>query len=328
MEMGSDFAHRVPRRGSAWKSGAANAWSIMAVDPERHLVFVPTGSASPDYFGGLRPGDNKWANSVVALRATTGELVWGFQLVHHDLWDYDTAPPPLLATLTRDAGQVPVVIQGNKTGFIYILNRETGEPTSPIQERPVPPSDVPGETASPTQPFPLTLPALTPQRLSADQAWGPTPADREACRTAISQLRNEGIFTPPSVRGSLLYPGNTGGLTWSGYAFDPDRSLLIVNTNNLPTRARLLPREEFDDPQRRREDGEYGPKLAHRMECSGNSWFPRLDSRAARRRGDNSWRWTSIQNQSAGRCHLARCRDSAARPRRYRPVRSTSADRS
>ena len=246
----------TPRGGS--RSGAANAWSIMAVDPERHLVFVPTGSASPDYFGGLRPGDNKWANSVVALRATTGEVVWGFQLVHHDLWDYDTASPPLLATLTRQAGRVPVVIQGNKTGFIYILHRQTGEPASPIQERPVPPSDVPGEAASPTQPFPMTLPALTPQRLSADQAWGPAPADREACRTAISQLRNDGIFTPPSVRGSLLYPGNTGGLTWSGYAFDPDRSLLVVNTNNLPTRMRLLPREEFDDPQRRREDGEYG----------------------------------------------------------------------
>jgi quinoprotein glucose dehydrogenase len=246
--------------GSAWKSGAANAWSIMAVDSERHLVFVPTGSASPDYFGGLRPGDNKWANSVVALRAATGELVWGFQLVHHDLWDYDTAPPPLLATLTRSARQVPVVIQGNKTGFIYILNRDTGQSTSPTQERPVPPSDVPGETASPTQPFPVTLPALTPQRLSADQAWGPTPADRAACRTAISQLRNDGIFTPPSVRGSLLYPGNTGGLTWSGYAFDPERSLLIANTNNLPTRARILPRDEFDNPQRRREDGEYGPQ--------------------------------------------------------------------
>jgi quinoprotein glucose dehydrogenase len=245
-------------RGGVWRSGAANAWSIMTVDPERHLVFVPTGSASPDYFGGLRPGDNRWANSVVALRAGTGEVAWGFQLVHHDLWDYDTAPPPLLATLTRGVEQVPVVIQGNKTGFIYFLHRETGEPVLPIEERPVPPSDVPGELASPTQPFPVTLPALTPQRLSADQAWGPTQADREDCRTAISQLRNDGLFTPPSVRGSLLYPGNTGGLTWSGYAFDRGRSLLLASTNNLPTRASLLPREEFDDPQRRREDGEYG----------------------------------------------------------------------
>jgi quinoprotein glucose dehydrogenase len=119
-------------------------------------------------------------------------------------------------------------------------------------------SDVPGEMASPTQPFPRALPALSPHRLTADQAWGPTPADREACRTAISQLRNDGIFTPPSIRGSLLYPGNSGGLTWSGYAFDHGRGLLVVNTNNLPAGARLLPRDEFDNPQRRREDGEYG----------------------------------------------------------------------
>jgi quinoprotein glucose dehydrogenase len=253
----------IPQPGATpgvWRSGAANAWSIMTVDPERHLVFVPTGSASPDYFGGTRPGSNEWANSVVAIRADTGKLAWGFQLVHHDLWDYDTAPPPLLATLMRDGKKVPVVVQGNKTGWIYILNRETGEPASPIEERPVPRSDVPGEAAFPTQPFPLTLPAVTPQRLSADQAWGPTPADRDACRTAISRLRNEGLFTPPSVRGSLLYPGNAGGLTWSGYAFDPDRSLLLVNTNNLPTRARLLSREEFDDPRRRQEDGEYAPQ--------------------------------------------------------------------
>jgi quinoprotein glucose dehydrogenase len=232
----------------------------MSVDPERDLVFVPTGSASPDYFGGLRPGDNKWANSVVALHATTGRLAWGFQLVHHDLWDYDTAPPPLLANLTRRGAEVPVLIQGNKTGFVYLLNRETGEPASPIQERPVPTSDVPGETASLTQPFPVTLPPLTRQRLSADQAWGPTSDDRDACRTAISQLRNDGIFTPPGVRGSLLYPGNSGGLTWSGYAFEPERTLLIANTNNLPTRARILPREEFDNPQRPRENGEYGPQ--------------------------------------------------------------------
>jgi quinoprotein glucose dehydrogenase len=195
---------------------------------------------------------------VVALHAATGEMAWGFQLVHHDLWDYDTAPPPLLATLRRGTDQLPVVIQGNKTGFVYVLHRDTGEPASPIEERAVPPSEVPGETASPTQPFPVSLPALTPQRLSPDQVWGPTPADREACRTAIRQLRNDGVFTPPSVGGSLLYPGNTGGLTWSGYAFDPDRGLLLVNTNNLPTRARLLPREEFDNPQRQREDGEYG----------------------------------------------------------------------
>src|SRR5262249_34517494 len=125
------------KKGGAglWRSGAANAWSIMVVDAERDLVFVPTGSASPDYYGGLRPGDDKWANSVVALRVKTGELVWGFQLVHHDLWDFDTASPPLLAMLRHDGQNVPVVIQGNKSGLLYVLNRDTGKPVFPVEER-------------------------------------------------------------------------------------------------------------------------------------------------------------------------------------------------
>ena len=244
----------------AWRSGAANAWSIMSVDPDRHLIFVPTGSASPDYYGGFRPGDGKWADAVVALHAATGELAWGFQLVHHDLWDYDSAAPPLLTKLPRDGQSVPVVIQGNKTGFIYVLNRETGTPVWPVEEKQVPQSDVQGEKSAPTQPFPATLPALTPQRFSAADAWGPTAADRNACRSAFEGVRNEGLFTPPSVRGSLVMPGNTGGITWSGYAFDPLRNLLIVNTNNLPALVKLIPRSAFDDSAHQRESGEYGPQ--------------------------------------------------------------------
>src|SRR5215470_12757592 len=150
------------------RTGAGNAWSTLSVDTERDLVFIPTGSASPDYYGGLRLGDDKWADSVVALRGKTGEFVWGFQLVHHDLWDYDSASPPLLTTLQRAGKQVPVVIQGNKTGLLYVLNRETGVPVFPVEERPVPQSDVPGEVTSPTQPFPAAPPALVPQRLSGD----------------------------------------------------------------------------------------------------------------------------------------------------------------
>src|SRR5437016_4262028 len=180
---------------NTWRSGAANAWSVMAVDPERDLVFVPTGSASPDYYGGLRPGDDKWADSVVALRAKTGEVAWGFQLVHHDLWDYDTASPPLLATLSHNGQSVPVVIQGNKTGFLYVLNRDTGAPVFPVEERPAPQTDVPGEVTSPTQPFPVAPPALAPQKLSADDVWGLTSEDREACRRLLRGFRNEGIFT-------------------------------------------------------------------------------------------------------------------------------------
>ncbi|MEA3005339.1 MAG: quinoprotein glucose dehydrogenase, partial [Acidobacteriaceae bacterium] len=244
----------VPNTTSSWMTGAANTWSIMTVDVARDLVFIPTGSASPDYYGGLRPGDNKWANSVVALRARSGKLAWGFQLVHHDLWDYDTAAPPLLATLPHEGKNVPVVIQGNKTGFLYVLDRDTGKPVFPVEERAVPQSDIPGEKASPTQPFPLFPPPLAPQHFSIADAWGPTPADREACREAIGKLRNEGIFTPPSVQGTLAVPGYIGGMNWSGYAFDPIRNLLIVNTNNLVARVRLIPRDNVSSDSG---DGDY-----------------------------------------------------------------------
>ena len=249
-EPGADPAKR-------WRTGAANAWSILAVDPERHLVFVPTGSASPDYFGGLRPGDDKWANSVVALRAATGEPAWGFQLVHHDLWDYDTASGPLLATLTRDGRQVPVVVQGNKTGFVYVLNRDTGVPVFPVEERAVPKSDVPGEAASPTQPFPVSLPTVSRQHVSADDAWGATPEERDACRARMAGLRNDGLFTPPSLQGSLVLPGNVGGMNWSGYAYEASRHLLIVNANNLAAKVKLVPQAVFNDPAQRTEKGEY-----------------------------------------------------------------------
>jgi quinoprotein glucose dehydrogenase len=241
-------------------TGAANAWSIMAVDAQRDLIFVPTGSASPDYYGGLRPGDNKWANSVVALHAKTGEIAWGFQLVHHDLWDYDTASPPLLTTLHYHGEDIPVVIQGNKTGFLYVLNRDTGKPVFPVEERRVPPSDVPGEFASPTQPFPVAPPPLAPQKVSVEDAWGPTPQDRETCRNWIRGLRNEGTFTPPSLQGTLAVPGNIGGMTWSGYAFDPQHSLLFVNTNNLIAKVKLIPRADFWRDEIRTEDGEYSPQ--------------------------------------------------------------------
>ena len=242
------------------RTGAANAWSIMAVDPQRDLIFIPTGSASPDYYGGLRPGDNKWANSVVALHAKTGEIAWGFQLVHHDLWDYDTASPPLLTTLRHGGEDVPVVIQGNKAGLLYVLNRDTGKPVFPVEERPVPKSDVPGEVASPTQPFPVAPPPLATQIVSAEDAWGPTPQDRETCRTWIRGLRNEGIFTPPSLQGTLSVPGNLGGMTWSGYAFDPQHGLLVVNTNNLVAKIKLIPRADFWRDEARTEDGDYAPQ--------------------------------------------------------------------
>jgi len=249
----NDTAHPA----GTWRTGAANAWAAMVVDPERHLVFVPTGSASPDYYGGMRPGDNKWANSIVALRAKTGELAWGFQLVHHDLWDYDSASPPLLATIERNGKKIPVVVQGNKTGLLYVLNRDTGKPVFPVEERPVPASDVPGETTSPTQPFPVAPPPLVPHQLAADRAWAVNDAEREACLERLRPLRNAGIFTPPSLQGTLVIPGNIGGMNWSGYAFDPGRHLLLANVNNIPAKIRLVPRAEFEDYSHRSERGEY-----------------------------------------------------------------------
>ena len=263
---GSDQSGAKTPAKANWKSGAANAWSIMTVDPERHLVFIPTGSASPDFFGGERPGDNKWANSVVALRAGTGELVWGFQLVHHDLWDYDVASPPVLATVEHEGKKVPVVIIGDKTGFLFVLDRDTGRPVFPVEERPVPKSDIVGEASSPTQPFPVAPPPLVKQKYSADDAWGINDEEREACRKQLEGLRLDGIFTPPSVSGTLSVPGNIGGMNWSGYAFDPNSGVLFANVNNLPFKVRLIPRADFDNRGKRTneriaEDGEYGPQI-------------------------------------------------------------------
>lgn len=227
---------------AAAKTGAANAWAPISADPARDLVFVPTGSAAPDFFGGERPGDNRYANSVVALRASTGEVVWHFQVVHHDLWDYDVAAQPTLVDLPRDGRRVPAVVVATKMGFIYVLHRETGEPLFPVEELPVPASDVPGEEAWPTQPFPTLPEPLHPMGLEPDDVWGPTPADVEACRAEVERLRWEGMFTPPSTQGTLLYPGYAGGVNWGGVAIDPRRSLMVVNVMRLPVWVRLRER--------------------------------------------------------------------------------------
>jgi quinoprotein glucose dehydrogenase len=242
----TDAAWRTWIGPRAHQTGAANAWSVIAADPARDLVFVPTGSASPDYYGGERLGDNRYANSIVALRASTGRVVWHFQVVHHDLWDYDVASPPALVTLRKDGRAIPVVLQGTKTGQLFVLNRDTGVPVFPVEERAVPASDVSGEQASPTQPFNTVLPALSPQRLTADAAFGASDADREACRARIAGLRNEGPFTPPSERGTLVYPSSIGGAHWGGVTYDPVRQIVVVPVNRIPIEVRLIPRAQFD----------------------------------------------------------------------------------
>jgi quinoprotein glucose dehydrogenase len=229
-------------------ASAANAWAPLSVDAARHLVFVPTGSASPDFFGGERPGDNRWANSLVALDGDTGKLRWGQQLVHHDLWDYDLASQPTLADLVHDGRHVAAVIQATKTGFLYTFDRDSGAPLFPIVERHVPQDAVPGEHPSPTQPYPLAPPPLARQApITPDDAWGIAWFDRRACRKRIESYRSEGMFQPPSLKDSLMQPGNAGGMNWGGIAFDPRRQLAVANTMNLPFVVTLIPRAQLHE---------------------------------------------------------------------------------
>lgn len=227
-------------------TGGANAWPPLSVDPERHLVFVPTTSPSPDYFGGERPGDNRWSDSVIALNADTGQLVWGYQLVHHDLWDYDTVAQPSLVDLIHDGQQFPAVIEATKTGMLFTFNRETGQPIFPIVEKPVPQDGAPGEVLSKTQPFPvLPKPLVRQGPVTGADAWGLTFWDEGKCRKLIEQYRSEGIFTPPGLQTTIEQPGNAGGAEWGSIAFDPVHQLAVVNTMNLPWVDALIPRDQL-----------------------------------------------------------------------------------
>ena len=235
------------RPEQAAKTGTANVWSPLSADPDRGLIFAASGSASPDYYGGERLGNNRHANSLVALDAASGEVVWSYQLVHHDLWDYDIASQPLLTDIERDGVRIPVVIQASKMGLLFTFHRETGEPFFPIEERAVPRSDIPGEQAWPTQPFPIAPPPLVPQHaITADDAWGLTPWDRAGCRDQIKALVSKGIYTPPSLQGTIMIPGNAGGSNWGSVAYDPVRQILLANTMHLPFVVALIPSGEFE----------------------------------------------------------------------------------
>ncbi|MFI5321234.1 MAG: pyrroloquinoline quinone-dependent dehydrogenase [Myxococcota bacterium] len=240
--------HTIPHAGEpgheTWESGvrltgAANVWSTITADLARGLVFLPVSTPSPDFYGGDRLGDNLYSDSVVALDAQTGAVRWHYQTVHHDLWDYDLAAPPVLVTIERDGKRVDAVAQATKHGFVFVLDRETGVPLFPVHERPAPQSDLPGERTSPTQPIPSAPPPLVPQQLGEDDLYAPTPAHLAACRAQLAELRNDGLFTPPSTRGSVLYPFTAGGANWSGATWDPARQRLFVPVNNLVHVVRL-----------------------------------------------------------------------------------------
>jgi quinoprotein glucose dehydrogenase len=226
--------------------GTPNVWAPFAVDEERDLVFAPTGNSAPDYYGGHRNGLDLYPSSVVALRGSTGEVVWAFQTVHHDLWDYDVPAQPTLTTLVRDGRQIPAVIQATKMGHVFVLHRETGEPLFPVEERPVPQDGVPGEKLSPTQPFPVKPPPIGQREIRPEDAWGITPWDRRACRKWIESLRFDGIFTPPTLQGTLVLPGNGGGTNWGGLAVDPERQIVVTKVSNFAFVVTLMPTEEYE----------------------------------------------------------------------------------
>jgi quinoprotein glucose dehydrogenase len=229
-----------------YQPGTPNVWSILSADEARGLVFVPTGNAAPDSFGGLRRGLDHYASSVVALEAATGQVRWHFQTVHHDLWDYDVASQPALFQLAGVGAGAPALAQATKSGNIFLLDRVTGAPLYPVEERPVPKGDVPGESYSPTQPFPTHPAPLHPGELGPDDLWGLTFIDRGACREKLSKLRAEGIFTPPSLQGSVQYPGPLGGANWGGVSIDPVNAMLYVNMTRFAWVVQLVPRAEYD----------------------------------------------------------------------------------
>lgn len=226
-------------------AGHANVWAPMSADEDRGLVFMPTSSPSPDFWGGKRPGNKEHANSVVALRAGSGELVWSFQTVHHDVWDYDLPAQPTLARIDTGQGMRDVVIQPTKQDFVFVLDRDSGKPVWPVEERAVPQGGAEGEQLSPTQPFPTHVPALVPHRISAEDMFGLIPfRDRALCRERLAAARNDGLYTPPSTQGTVVFPMTGGGVNWGGVAFDPVNQILYANTSRAAHIVKLIPRSD------------------------------------------------------------------------------------
>jgi len=261
--------HTIPRpgevghetwEGDAWKERTgANVWSIMSVDLERGLVFLPIGSASYDFYGADRKGLDLFSNSLVALDAASGKLVWYYQMVHHDIWDYDMPAQPVLITVRRDSRDIPAIAQLTKMGFVFILDRLTGKPLFPVEERPVPNSDVPGEAAWPTQPSPVKPPPLVRQSFSEGDLSTVTPESNRYCAQLFHSLESHGMYTPYGRKLTLVVPGTLGGANWSGASFDRASGYLFVNANEVGAVGAMEP-QAADAPVRYRrasKEGEY-----------------------------------------------------------------------
>ena len=250
---------KLPPSGESYTRGTPNVWSLTSADDELGLVYVPTGNATPDYFGGHRtPAMDKYASSVVAIDAKTGMTRWHFQTTHHDIWDYDVPAQPTLVDLTLDGEKKKVVVVPTKRGEIFILDRETGEPITEVSERPVPQTDLPGERSSATQPFSTGMPSFAYPLIREKDLFGIMALDQILCRLKFKELRYEGPMTPPSVQGTLLYPGPAGGMNWSSVAVDEVRQLMVVQNTHLPFIVKMVPREDDLVNQREGFDRGYG----------------------------------------------------------------------
>lgn len=225
----------------SWRhTGHTNVWAPMTLDESRGLLYLPVSTPSNDFYGGNRPGNNLFADSLVCLEAETGKRKWHFQVVHHGLWDYDMASPPTLVTITVEGRKIDAVVQETKEGFAFVFDRVSGQTVWPIKEQPVPASSVRGERASPTQPFPSKPPALCPQGLTVDDAFDLTPELKAEAQAEMKKYRLGPLFTPPSYQGTLMVPSTMGGANWGGGAFDPDSGMLYVRTLNLAQIARVV----------------------------------------------------------------------------------------
>lgn len=234
-----------PLAGAPFKAGSANVWAPMSVDEERGLVFLPTSSPSPDFYGAMRNGDDHNAGAVVAVHIETGVVAWSFQTVHHNVWDYDLPAQPTLATLTYKGHTGSVVIQGTKQGLIFTLSRDNGAPFIPVIERKVPQDGVTGEKLSPTQPFPVAPAPLAPHDIRPDDAYGMMFWDRGRCHDIIAASHHEGFYTPPSTQGTIIYPFTGGGINWGGIAFDATRDVVYVNTSSAMHLVTLIPAKNY-----------------------------------------------------------------------------------